>query len=314
MTNRLKIWREVPSKLWDAPGGWGSGNSASAYSEWYQNLEHNERYLHLVSSHLTWLVELGWFGRLFYVLRWLMLVAFCMPQPGWFSVVMGLWVAFLVASAFSAVAHEPTLWTLPLAGLCLVAAVRVRGAGWPRAKGMALAGGVGVVFMALAALLGSRSSNGLIHRFDDFVRYGGSEPDVWILMADEFPEKMPGRSLRSRADSIGGKSVALASYLNSIPANAEKVALGPKISPALLADALNYLTKDTEIIILNPQLNPKEIPSFAPNDNLQVYFGEYSTSRSRQSWKEFVKVNEIPGVGDYVADWPAILLVGKETE
>ena len=60
--NRFTIWRNVPSMMVDAPGGWGCGAAGDAFMCWYQPLDRNERYRTLVNSHFTWLAELGLSG------------------------------------------------------------------------------------------------------------------------------------------------------------------------------------------------------------------------------------------------------------
>ena len=79
--NRLEIWRTAPRMVADAAlTGWGIGNAGDAYMGWYQPLRSHERYRTLVSSHLTWLVELGLGGRMAYCAGWLLMLGICLRR------------------------------------------------------------------------------------------------------------------------------------------------------------------------------------------------------------------------------------------
>ena len=117
--NRLTVWRNVPSMMTDAPGGWGRGAAGDAFMGWYQPLDRRERYRTLVNSHFTWLVEHGWVVRLCYVwglvfFLWagaLRLKARGDPLP------LAVWACFVVAAFFSSVAEDWLVCAIPLAML-----------------------------------------------------------------------------------------------------------------------------------------------------------------------------------------------------
>lgn len=70
VSNRWLIYRMAPAMMVDAPGGWGHKRAAEAFHHFYQPVGRHERYGSLVSSHLTWMVEWGWWGRGGYVVGW----------------------------------------------------------------------------------------------------------------------------------------------------------------------------------------------------------------------------------------------------
>jgi hypothetical protein len=101
VTNRPDMWATAPAMMVDAPGGWGLGNSGSAYMNWYQTETRLESYRTLVSSHLTWLVELGWPLRFLYLAGWGAIFLLCWPtrEQRWLAVPLGVWLAFGIAVA-----------------------------------------------------------------------------------------------------------------------------------------------------------------------------------------------------------------------
>ena len=122
--NRLVLWSAAPRMMADAPGGWGFGRSGDSWAQWYQSDDTRYEYRTMVNSHLTWLVELGWVGRFFYLCAWGFVLRLCWPakrdrhSPG-AGIALGVWVAFGVGAVFSSVAEAPVLWVLPLAGLAM---------------------------------------------------------------------------------------------------------------------------------------------------------------------------------------------------
>jgi hypothetical protein len=127
--NRLEIIRNIPAMIIDAPNGWGYGNSGAAYMSWYQPIGRLEIYRTLVSSHLTWFVEMGWAGRLLYLFFWCLVFVCCWPSrsPEWFYVPLGAWSAFFVGAIFSSVAECLILWIIPLIALACVVWRRISG-------------------------------------------------------------------------------------------------------------------------------------------------------------------------------------------
>ena len=164
VTNRLRIWKDVPRMMVDAPGGWGLGNSGYAWMQWYQPLE--TRYLHrtLVNSHFSWLVEFGWIGRFLYLFGWgmILVIVFARHFPEEkkterraAGIATGIWIAFAVGAFFSSVAESWQLWVLPvLALLWMLVRVRPFAFGEIR-RSLILIGVLSLLCLAITAVAGS---------------------------------------------------------------------------------------------------------------------------------------------------------------
>lgn len=126
---RVNVWSAAPKMMVDAPSGWGLGRSGAAYTGWYQRPTEFKVARTLVNSHLTWLVEFGWFGRFVYVwavvggILLLLALALCGASP----LPAALFLSLFTAGLFNSVMESPTLWILPAASLAMLALVRPRG-------------------------------------------------------------------------------------------------------------------------------------------------------------------------------------------
>lgn len=115
--SRMEVYRAIPQLLVSAPGGWGSGQAASAYESWFQPMNDTRHFKNLLSTHGTWLVEWGWPLRFLYFMVWgaVLLLAWRVP------VSFGIWVAWGTASCFSHIGKEWSLWMIPIGSLFFVA-------------------------------------------------------------------------------------------------------------------------------------------------------------------------------------------------
>ena len=117
---RLNILKAVPKMMHDAPFGWGWGQSGIAYMTWYRPLNDLRELRALVSSHFTWLVEMGWHGRFVYFFAWAGILAAAIRAAKYNALPLALLTAFGVAMFFNHVGEEWTLW-MCLAVPCLAA-------------------------------------------------------------------------------------------------------------------------------------------------------------------------------------------------
>jgi hypothetical protein len=115
--SRMEVYRAIPQLLVSAPGGWGSGQAASAYESWFQPMNDTRHFKNLLSTHGTWLVEWGWPLRFLYLIAWeaILLLAWRVPLS------FGIWVAWGTASCFSHIGKEWGLWMIPIGSLFFVA-------------------------------------------------------------------------------------------------------------------------------------------------------------------------------------------------
>jgi len=168
ITNRLRLWKDVPRMMVDAPRGWGLGKAGVAWMQWYQPTDTRYQYRTLVNSHLTWLVEFGWIGRFAYLFGWGMLFAivFCWSigkdnkkERRSAGIATGLWASFAVSMFFSSVAESWVLWILPIGGLVwMLFPVRIlkpKRAGWNGLRiELIVMGAVSIGTLVITALVG----------------------------------------------------------------------------------------------------------------------------------------------------------------
>jgi len=65
-----------------APEGWGAGEAANAWQNWFEPVGGTENLRHLLGSHATWLAEWPWPGRIAYVFGWAAIVVWALPKQG----------------------------------------------------------------------------------------------------------------------------------------------------------------------------------------------------------------------------------------
>lgn len=121
VNNRIEVWSAAPKMLWDAPLGWGFGNSGKAYVDWYQPLHRDEQYRTLVNSHLTWMVETGWLGSFAWVLGWSVLLfgAYKIGCDSGSWMCFAEWLCLFITGAISSVMECPWLWIIPVTAFLL---------------------------------------------------------------------------------------------------------------------------------------------------------------------------------------------------
>jgi len=304
---RMEIWQAWPKALVAAPDGWGSANTEEAYHQWYQPLEYTERYRHLLSSHATWMAEMGWLGRWLYLFGWLAVFVLCgakltetdrlkgrpahsesspvagnrSPILAWlFSAALGVWVAFAVAAIFSHVAQDWRVWMLPLAILLVVIFVRARFSWWPQIiawEKCALAAGVLLVGLWTVGTLFPGEPR--IRRLSNqALIVGAGEPSCWVLIDRASMGATYGRTLRgfydAHASAGSSASIGLAGELAAVPEGAT-------------------------LCVFNPRSGPEEFVG----REVRAWFGEFSQSPARTAWGNAENVCMIEGVGDFVPDW-----------
>jgi hypothetical protein len=122
---RLEVWSTVPAMLASAPNGWGIGKSAEAYEQWFEPVGEEVILKHLLSSHLTWLVEFGWPLRWFYLFLWMSAIALLVPNRNFNFPIWGIavWTALLVALFYNAAGKW---WNWPLPTFWVIAALTLR--------------------------------------------------------------------------------------------------------------------------------------------------------------------------------------------
>lgn len=194
ITSRVEIFKVIPAMLAAAPQGWGQGQSAEAYQNWFQARDDVRTYKHLLSTHATWMVERGWGFRFLYILGWVLVLILCGNTP----VGLGIWIVYGVAGIFSHVGGDWRLGVLP--GLALAIAVwrRALDQTWPKAptwrNGILAAGAL----TAGLAVVGVVTNIGIL-RADDGIHVGAERPKVWFFAPDvSVLGKAYGKAIRGR--------------------------------------------------------------------------------------------------------------------
>jgi len=294
ISNRLVIWKEAPTMMKDSPSGWGLGRAGEAYMEWYQPLDFAESYGSLVNSHLTWLVETGWMGRFLYISAWLLALMLCRPmrEVPWMSVCLGIWVTFLVATTFSFMTKNLSLWILPVCALVAVVVVRIYYRKWDLKMWWIVPTGAAAilaVFLACAHESPVRKGKGYV-----VLNRSGGEVSWWVLPDKQVMGSMPGRVLR-HSDEMRG--IAIAESFDTLPRerNGMRLAVAGKAAQQLVGKDLSQLEM---LVLLNPEISSKEIASLPAN--VKIYVGEYTSH-------PHTNATIVEGASVFLSNWPALL-------
>jgi len=263
--SRLAIYDKFPAMVAAAPGGWGAGQSAAAYQNWFQDENDSRIYKHLISTHVIWLVERGWVARFFYVFAWLAALRWCSASPAAF----GIWVAFGIAGFFSHVGGDWKLWIVPAFYLGWAWLVRRRTLQRPQGRDALV--GLGLTAFLLAILFGAGLvSRTPVERRGKIVSVAGAGRKVWFIAPD-----------RSVLGTSFGKVVrrhapaAVAPGLSAIP-QSENCVL---ILSGKGVFHVGRLPKSYELIWLNPpaRLSAEQQAVFEGASIKTIYWGELRT-------------------------------------
>jgi O-Antigen ligase len=306
ITNRFQIWKAAPRMMVDAPGGWGIGNSGSAYMQWYQPLVSHESYRTLVNSHLTWMVEMGWPLRVAYLLGWGAVLLLCWPGASsrWLAVPLGVWSTFFVAAAFSSVAESPWLWIVPGVSLIAVFGYRIRCRIWPAGRLCLIPIGVSLLICGVLAVLGMRHSS-TVHKQGGVIVCGHGKPQVWILPDTKVMGTQWGRTLRKLArKSPSCVGVVLDAGKMPLLKGEHVVITGSPLPVGKLAEVMATAGK---VMLVNPRFYPQEVGFDPARMKVELVVGEFSDSPAVAVWKEKLPAKVLPGVGDYLPDWKVVM-------
>ena len=311
ITNRLLIWKQVPRMILDAPTGWGFGNAGWAYMEWYQPIGHLEGYRTLVSSHLTWLVEGNWLVRVGYVLGWCAVFVLCWPDANnrWFSVGLGIWVAFWMGALFSSVAESPWTWVVPLYSLAPVLFARYEQQRCPSRRawiGSVTSSSLMLVLLG-AWMIGSVPAAQPIRGSARGVQVGAGTPAFWIVAPDpKIVGLHYGQELR-RAQI----AAAVVKHSADLPASASgAVVLAGRLPSAEL------ISNCQQVLLLNPPAPPADagafLSTYASRQSVVVW-GEFREDAGRGDWEKLarssaaIRVMEAPGASHYLIHWGKLM-------
>jgi hypothetical protein len=309
ISHRVQLWKAAPVMMVDAPSGWGWGKSGQAYMQWYQPLEKSETYRTLVNSHLTWLVEWGWLGRFAYVLSWGILLLLCWPnkESVWRMIPLGVWLSLAVGAFFSSVGESPWVWIVPVLGLFVVLVGRMRKKEWPRLIHWSLPVLGSFILLSFLWFVGQGSS--LVQKKNGNVVHGSGPVERVCFVDTKVMGISYGRTWRSFLAKNPPQNGAIL-FLEGPNASAD---FSKKVVYLTGSAGNSIPLKETidsakRVVFLNPAQSPQSLNfNSAKVGNVTVIFGELAQTAAAQAWAQVVPVQQIPGAGDYLPNWPRLL-------
>jgi len=314
VSNRLMLWRAAPAMMVDAPGGWGIGNSGTAFVRWYQPIEHNEQYRTLVNSHLTWLVEFSWPLRFLYFFSWLVIFLLCLPTNSdrWRVIPLAIWITFGVASFFSSVAESIWLWLVPTFSLVVVVGHRLLAMHWPKLIIWTVPVAVASFLCVVIVLLGTGRTS--IRKKEEQIIVGTGDPLVWAVVDERTLGKYGyARVIRNYLDEHPSQrlSVGIVESLTALPGDlgGKKVIVSGRPDEMSEDRIRRILSSASKVVLISPSYYPSEA-GLEPGTigDLEVIFGEFSQSRFVSAWIGVADVRRVPGLADYFPNWPELVL------
>lgn len=317
-TSRLTIWKEVPRMMLDAPGGWGYGQAAHAYIDWYQP-ESECLLKDLISGHLTFLVESSWPVRLCYVFLWLavMLVGLGQAIKGAAPVPLAVLMAFAVAGCFNPVVAVPELWIAPMFAAMWILLLQTMPRGGSRsfridARTLLLCLAVGtamteLLLCATAALAGMSKTKVPVRKCGNVVLVNGTAPDVWLVDDDYVLHGgywwLKGQEIRRYFQEHSGLgTLGYVRSVNDLPREAEKIVLVGEKGREFLEMACRPSVK--QLVFISPPFHWRSIPTaLSTESNVSFVMGAHAARlvAGREKPKAWVRI--IPGAELYFPTW-----------
>lgn len=308
-TSRLTIWKHVPKMMADAPSGWGFGQSARAYIDWYQP-ESECLLKDLISGHLTFLVESGNIVRFLYVFAWLafMLTAAMLSFRGHSAIPLGIVTVFFTGACFNPVVGVAELWIVPVAAFAGI----VRGAvkeGLKCALIPVIASAVLAIAVLSAAIAYGRGfdSAPAICRKAGITAVNGGKPDIYIVDDDYAMHGgywwLEGREIRDYfASHQTSASIGFAKNVACLPKNAGKIVLiGQACSDFM---AMPEKPEAGKVVFLSPPFSWKSLPSgICERYDAGLVAGALASRLADGGDEPPGWVTLVPGAELYIPDW-----------
>ncbi|MFH1824420.1 MAG: O-antigen ligase family protein [Candidatus Firestonebacteria bacterium] len=185
ISDRFLIWGKAPKMMVDFPKGMKSGEAGEIYSQWYQNTKSRNIFTVLVNSHLQYLVEFSWAGRIAYIFLWLLVLFLVFPsiKNSEFTFPFTIIFAFTICTFFNSITNELILWILPMAGLFFVIAIRIKKRLWLTRGKLTVILAVSAIIIITIFIKGKYFT-----KTDDYIKItpaitivGKNQPSVWIV-------------------------------------------------------------------------------------------------------------------------------------
>lgn len=316
ITNRIALWKSAPGMMVDAPEGWGIGRSGISYMHWYQPIERHERYRTFVNSHLTWLVEFGWSGRFLYLAGWGWIFLLCWPTRGAqaLAIPLAVWISFGVSAVFSSIAESPWLWIIPALTVIFAIAFRLRKRLWPApiffVFPMLLS-----LLLCLALFFVGRTMNSSVKKQGEVVIFGVGKPEYLVFADTAVVGKNYPRVLRQCAEKMSLPTMVItespSALMETKDTNIMLAGLGVSIPPETLR---GVFAANQQVLVVNPRMFPEQIGlSALEGGRVSVIFGEFAQTDTLPNWSKIASVEKLPGIGDFLPDWPLNLFHNAST-
>lgn len=310
ITNRIELWKFAPTMMVDAPQGWGIGQSGISYVRWYQPLDRSEFYRTFVNSHLTWLIELGWFGRFLYLAAWASVILFCWPTKDIrvLAIPFGIWISFGVASLFSSVAESVWLWVVPALAFVFAVAIRLKRQKWFNPVAFSIPTGFALSGCLVLFIIGTRSES-LVKREHGITIYGKGDPEYAVLVETSTLGENYQRALRQSAKDFQLPTIGVTESADTLQSLKGAKLVFAGLNRSDYPDALREAFRNApQVIVVNPRLQPQEIGLAARGEKrITVIFGEFSQTDSLPNWSQFASVETLPSIGDFIPNWPSTI-------
>lgn len=307
ITNRVALWKSAPAMMADAPGGWGVGQSGISYVRWYQPVDRSEPYRTFVNSHLTWLVELGWIGRFFYVAGWGVILLLCWPTKNAqaLAIPLAVWVSFAVSAVFSSVAESPWLWVIPVLTLIFAFAFRLRRNLWPKPILFALPAGFALA-LCLVLFFTGRTMNSPVKKQGEIVVFGAGTPEYLVLVDTSVLGQNYHRVLRQCAERANLPTIGVTEAPSSLMGREDvKIVLAGINGTSSIEALRDIFAGSNQVMVVNPKLLPEHIGlSTGQGNRVEVMFGEFAQAGTLPNWSKVASVKKLPAIGDFLPDWP----------
>jgi hypothetical protein len=293
----------------DAPNGWGLGKSGEAYMQWYQPITRGEGYRTLVNSHLTWLAELNWWGRIAYVFSWAAVLVLLWPRRDyrWFSIPFGIWFALAICASFSSVTEVQLLWIVPILALAGVLITRIRKKVWPKPR-LWLCGGMASLLIIGGIFLWGKLASASSHVYspqEGVVTMGTKSPKIWIVTPNRnVLGEHYGHEIRRGYDANAAYQqvgIGIASEVKDAPKNEILVFSGRVPSSCATLNP-------SQVILINPRpVTADLLQVLTTLPSVTVIVGEYS--QNRDYWSEqarghpSLKLQLVSGSEEYIPNW-----------
>lgn len=305
ITHRLEIWKAAPQMLAVQPFGWGWNGAGRAYAEWFQPAGRNELYGSLVNTHLTKVVELGVIGGAVYLFVWLLSLFLSWPSPRsrWRAVFFALLLGFGIAATFTNMARHWQLWVIPALAIAAVIVNRLRFRDALPVGMVALAIILSILTPFTIYLAGRNHISLQIRKENQVVILGNGNPSFWILADDKLLGENYRRKLREYIAERPDFSVCLVDRVEHLPPTLNTPLLVASSVDAV--QARDLASRGSYTLFLNPGFSPSDIAEYK---SVAAIFGELSKSRHLTEWQGSSNTIKLPGIGDFIPNWPQTLL------